>query len=283
MPSWSARGRSPTREVADATADLRRLALDRPELAGPAAALAPVIEVAFARPMGPPRPVDAEAAARAWAGGQPFLRAHPPEVVPSWLAAQVSAILHKLEPTNVDARPFRRAVRRDHDRLAGWGRRLIAGDADGVRLDARGRAIDPDLAVSVLRIGLLPELRRHADALGNPGDRWARGDCPCCGDRPALAELRGLEQALILRCGLCAAGWPGPRLGCPDCGSTDHRDRGLRHVDGEHDRRLALCAACGGRLKIVSTLGPLSPPGLLVADLASVHLDLLHADSRTSS
>jgi len=273
---WSTRGRTSTREVAAATAELARLALDCPELAGPAATLAALIEVAFARPMGEPRPVDRQDAERGWAGGQPYLRVRPPGVDGSWLAAQISSILHILEAKNPHAKTFRRAIRRDHDLLADWGLQLIAGRADEVRRQAEGRAIEPDLAVSVLRIALLPELRRYADALGSPGDRWDRGECPCCGDRPVLAESRGLEQAIFLRCGLCAAGWPGARLGCPDCGSTDHRQREYRYAEGEHDRRrLVLCTACGGRIKVISTLGPLSPPLLLVADLASVHLDLI--------
>jgi hypothetical protein len=50
----------------------------------------------------------------------------------------------------------------------------------------------------------------------------------------------------------------------------------LAFVEGEQDRfRLAICQRCGFRLKIVATLTPLSPPSLLVAELAAIHLDFI--------
>ncbi len=49
-----------------------------------------------------------------------------------------------------------------------------------------------------------------------------------------------------------------------------------RFVEGEQERyRLSQCDGCGFRLKVVATLAPLSPPGLLLAELVTVHLDLI--------
>jgi FdhE protein len=132
--------------------------------------------------------------------------------------------------------------------------------------------------LSVLRLALLPALARFAEPLAPLflGISWTRGDCPNCGQIGTLAESRGLEQRRFLRCGLCAGEWPGDRLRCSFCGETDPQALHYRFVEGDRDRhRLALCDRCGGGLKVVSTLMPLSPPGMLVAELDTVHLDLI--------
>jgi hypothetical protein len=46
-------------------------------------------------------------------------------------------------------------------------------------------------------------------------------------------------------------------------------------VEGQAGRyRLSICETCQGRLKVVSTIAPLSPPGMLVTELAMLHLEL---------
>ena len=98
---------------------------------------------------------------------------------------------------------------------------------------------------------------------------------PTAAARPSWPS-RGLEGRRILRCGLCAAEWPGDRLRCTSCGEADSRALRSTYVEGEGDRfRLACCDRCGLALKVVSTLAPLSPPGLLVTELATVHLDMI--------
>ena len=99
-----------------------------------------------------------------------------------------------------------------------------------------------------------------------------------------LAESRGLEQRISYRCGLCAADWPGERLGCPSCGEAASKALHHSFIEGEQERcRLAHCDTCLYDWKVVSTLTALSPPAMIVADLATVHLDLLAADRRGES
>ncbi len=99
-----------------------------------------------------------------------------------------------------------------------------------------------------------------------------------------LAESRGLEQRIHLRCGLCAADWPGERLRCPSCGEVESKALHYSFVEGEQDRcRLAHCDTCLYDWKVVSTLTALSAPAMIVADLATVHLDLLADDRRGES
>lgn len=54
-------------------------------------------------------------------------------------------------------------------------------------------------------------------------------------------------------------------------------------VEGEANaRRLIHCERCGIRLEVVSTLKPLSPSAIAVAELESIHLDFLCAAAVSS-
>jgi FdhE protein len=111
------------------------------------------------------------------------------------------------------------------------------------------------------------------------GCPWHRGYCPTCGSWPLLGEARGLEQDRFLRCGWCASAWPIDRLHCPFCGNRDHHTLGYLHVEGEEDRhRAGTCDLCHGYVKWVSTIFALSEPQMLVADVATIHLDLAAAE-----
>jgi FdhE protein len=96
---------------------------------------------------------------------------------------------------------------------------------------------------------------------------------------PLLGEFRGLEQTRVLRCALCAAGWEFARLRCPFCDNRDHNQLGYLHAEAEQERcRAATCDPCRGYVKMVATLDTLSMPRLLVADVATLHLDLAAAE-----
>jgi formate dehydrogenase maturation protein FdhE len=59
------------------------------------------------------------------------------------------------------------------------------------------------------------------------------------------------------------------------CGNRDHRQLGYLHAEGEEGKeRAATCDVCGGYVKMVSSLSALAGPQLLVADVATLHLDL---------
>ena len=105
--------------------------------------------------------------------------------------------------------------------------------------------------------------------------RWSHGTCPACGAPPILAELRG-DGERWLRCGRCASSWSFPRVGCPACGTRDHRMLGNLHLDGERDHRRAdRCDGCRRYVKAVAVLEPLGWDEMLEADLATVDLDLI--------
>jgi FdhE protein len=142
--------------------------------------------------------------------------------------------------------------------------------------------IDEQTLVTLLDYASRPTLRAAAAALRDVIDdaRWTRGSCPGCGAPPVLAELRapssGGERERYLRCGRCASAWLYPRIGCPGCGTTDHRSLRYLHGEGEDEfRRAMTCDNCHGYVKEIAVLDPLPPDGLLEEDLATVALDLM--------
>jgi FdhE protein len=266
--------------LAAALADLDRLTAERPELLAAGQTLARVLRVAFLAPTSdvPPH-ADPDLLLAAWRAGVPAFRAgdEPPTLDADDLRRRARSVLDALRPENPDADHFLEALRSGAADLHAWALDGLSDRTAELDAKAASLGIDPGLARSVLRLALLPTLSRLTDRLSpvRPEGLWTAGHCPHCGGPPTLAESRGLEQRRVLRCGLCAAAWAGDRLRCPFCGESDHRRLRQLSAEGESDRyRLAVCEACGGRLRVVSTLVELSPPGILVAELAVVHLEL---------
>jgi hypothetical protein len=279
--------------VRAALQEIDRLTVARPDLAEPGVSLARFVRAAFALE-GSPRPALRpgeegtefliERIRDGWLEGVPAARVVRPALDPGRLAARAGAIAACAGPgPGADAAgPFRDLAATSLGRVEELAMTLLVeGDeALGVALEALG--MGHDFATSALRLVLLGELGDWSARICSHLDEtsWPRGDCPVCAAWPALTEARGLEQRRYLRCDHCGACWPCDRFRCPFCGRADHRHLRYLHAEGEQDRyRLALCDACGGRIRSIATLTPLSPPGLLVAELAMVHLDLIEPGS----
>jgi FdhE protein len=145
----------------------------------------------------------------------------------------------------------------------------VAGAAE--RLD-----LPPEALVTLADFAARPVLR-SARAAVEPlltDARWRRGTCPACGAAPLLAELDAADRERRLRCARCVSAWTFPRVRCPGCGTTNHRKIRYLHGEGEADaRRIEACDGCGGYLKSIAVLEPLSPAALLELDLATAALD----------
>jgi FdhE protein len=145
--------------------------------------------------------------------------------------------------------------------------------------------VDADLLATVAAQAVAPLLRAYAERLlplierlddGSPdGAVWQRGYCPVCGGWPSLAELRGVELALFLRCAACGSGWRSQRLGCPYCGNDDYRSLQTLTIDGERRFRISVCEHCKGYLKVGNAFDPPPPQLLALDDVASLHLDVV--------
>jgi FdhE protein len=171
---------------------------------------------------------------------------------------------------------------------------LVADDGEGVTLANAALERDTEILAAIARRLRVDELAfvtiaDHAarSALRAGAQRvralvaqreWNHGTCPACAAPPLLAELRS-DGERWLRCARCASAWSFPRVGCPGCGTRDHRMLGYLHLDGERDHRRAdRCDACRRYVKAVAVLGPLNWEELLEADLATVDLDLIAAE-----
>ncbi|MFH1469852.1 MAG: formate dehydrogenase accessory protein FdhE [Pseudomonadota bacterium] len=110
------------------------------------------------------------------------------------------------------------------------------------------------------------------------GESPATPRCPFCGSAAALATLgREDEGARTLHCGLCGGSWAFTRVACGHCGQQDQRQLALLMIEPTDPAWLETCKACGVALKTFDLRrlpGDLDP---LVADAASLHLDLLAA------
>jgi FdhE protein len=274
----------PAPEVAEARAELDRLARERPALAGPAGVLRDLLPdlVPDPPPLSLP-PLTPDQARAKRAGGVPLLRgeALAPDTAAVRRRWRRACALLSRQPGGAPARALAAALRRGSLNLEALTRDALAGQPEAVHARAEALGLDAGLTATVLRLGLLPALAPVQAALAPlaDGTAWEHGYCPACGSWPLLGEYRGLEQRRVLRCGLCAAEWGVPRLLCPFCGTRDHRLLGYFSVEGEEGRyRATTCDGCRGYVKMTATLQPLAVLQLLVADVATLHLDLAAAE-----
>jgi len=179
------------------------------------------------------------------------------------------------------ARQIRRAVERQALDLTFVWQALARGDGRQVESTAGDLHLEPGLLRLLAQNSLKPALRVWAQGLASSLDldRWRRGECPVCGTLPILSEIQGTEGARRLRCGLCGADWPYPRLQCVFCANHDYRLLGSLTVEGEEEKyRVQTCEACRGYIKVTVTFEPTPIDFLPVEDLATLHLDLIAAE-----
>jgi hypothetical protein len=265
-------------DLATALADLDRLARDHPDLAEPAHLSSRILAAAFGarRPVIPARlPADAShriaEIEQGWADHAPAFRTITLAFDHDDLARRFLDVCEARSLDKPEAKILVRDMRRGRVDLANL---LLPGLREDPSLPRASLRIDALL--SVIALPTLAPTRRQLEALGAvPPAPYHGGMCPFCGEPARLAEARGIEQHRLLRCSRCAAAWHTPRLACPFCQSANPRHLQIHFLESQPDRaRLLTCHACDGKLKIITTLAPLSPPGLIAADLATIHLDL---------
>jgi FdhE protein len=229
----------------------------------------------------PPRvTLTAEAARAKLADGVPLLRGEPLKLDGKVLLRNWNNACVRLEEIRADgtAKALADAVRRETFDVAGLANAVIAGQHEDIKRAADQAGGELSLVLSLLRFTLYPVLTAMSAELAplRAGCDWEHGFCPTCGNAPLLGEFRGLSQSRFLRCGWCADSWEVSRQWCPFCGNRDHERLSFRHAEGEETRYRALvCEACGGYVKMIATLTALPPLPLLVADAATLHLDLV--------
>jgi FdhE protein len=270
--------------VEQALSELAQLVQARPVLEGPIAFLRVVLPALYREtPHEKAPPLTGQHASAKLAGGVPLLQGEtwqPDEAAFRRRWRHVAAALELREP-GAAAQSLADALRSGALDPGELVRDVLAGRPGQIHTRSEALGLDPGLVATALRLALFPALSHVHAALApiRASHRWDQGYCPTCGSWPLLGEFRSLEQVRLLRCGLCAAEWEFARLRCPFCGTRDHEVLGYLAVDGEDTRyRAATCDACRGYVKMVATLAALTGPGLLVADVATLHLDLVAAE-----
>jgi FdhE protein len=279
---WFGGPKAPPPSVEDARAELDRLSADRPELLPLACWLRELLPDLVPIQATPPT-LSREQAQVKLAGGTPLLRG---EQIRFDLKAfrqrwrRVCGVLEAQQPDGTAA-ALAEAVKGSRLDPGEMTAAVVAGRPEDVRLRAEALGLDAGLATTVLRFTLFPLFTTLEAELGplREGGGWGQGYCPTCGSWPVLGEFRGLDQGRYLRCGLCAASWEAARLWCPYCGCREHERLQFLHAEGEESKyRAAVCDACRGYVKMISTLSAVPPLHLLVADAITVHLDLAAAE-----
>jgi FdhE protein len=259
-----------------ARADLDRLATTRPDLLPLFRWLREILPDLASGGSVPAVPLEQERARAKLSEGIPLLRDEKVAVDEEAFRERWQRACSALE-ADAAARALADAVRDGQLEPALMVDAVVAGRPEQVRDRAGELGLDPGLTATVLRFTLFPVFTAMAGSLrpARAGMSWERGFCPTCGSWPLLGEFRGLEQSRYLRCGLCASEWEIPRLWCPFCGNRNHEQLGFLHGESEDGKyRASLCDGCRGYVKMVSTLSALEPVQLLVADAATLHLDL---------
>ncbi len=274
---WFGRGQVAHPAVEELQAELDRLAGARPGLRPLARwlrELLPELLPAAGRTL---PALDSQRAADRLRSGIPLLRDETLSIDPAALRQRWQRACSLLAAQRPEAAALVEAVDSGRLDLGGMLAAVVRGRPGTVRARAVALGLDPILTTTLLRFTLFMEFTGLAEALAplREGIAWDRGHCPTCGSEPLLGEFRGLDQSRFLRCGLCATGWEVPRQWCPYCGNRDHGRLAFLHAEAEETRyRASLCDACRRYLKMLSTLSALPPLHLLVADLATLHLDL---------
>jgi FdhE protein len=165
--------------------------------------------------------------------------------------------------------------------LAAFAKAVIEWDAPAVDQLANDPVVPPSVLFTIGSCAILPQMYSlHAARTASfSTDEWKASYCPLCGSWPVLAEQRGLEKQLWLRCGRCFSEWRSRHQLCIFCETTDYRKLGYMAAEEEREsRRVNTCNECHNYIKVLATISPLQPGELLKRDLESLELDVAATD-----
>ena len=154
-------------------------------------------------------------------------------------------------------------------------------DQAALRTGAIHRGLSPDLMWLVAELAVSPfahALQRMLFAGVTSGDlqqaldSWNHGYCPACGSWPAVGEVAGGHRTL--RCSFCSCAWELTTYACIYCEDSGGGFVTAAPDDTRKDRRIEVCASCGGYLKTID-VPELSPfPLLSISDIETTDLDV---------
>jgi FdhE protein len=154
-------------------------------------------------------------------------------------------------------------------------------DQAALRTGAVHRGLSPDLLWLVAELAVSPfahALQRMLFGSVTAGDlrvaldAWNHGYCPACGSWPAVGEVVGGHRTL--RCSFCSCAWELTTYACIYCEESGEPFVTAAPDEERKDRRIEVCASCGGYLKTID-VPELSPfPLLSISDIETTDLDI---------
>ena len=153
-------------------------------------------------------------------------------------------------------------------------------DQAALRTGAFHRGLSPDLMWLIAELAVGPfahalQCMLFGNATGDLEaalDAWNHGYCPACGSWPAVGEVAGGHRTL--RCSFCSCAWELTTYACIYCEESGESFVTAAPNEERKDRRIEVCATCGGYLKTID-VPELSPfPLLSITDIETTDLDV---------
>jgi FdhE protein len=219
------------------------------------------------------------------AESEPFLHRKTLRVRPGWTAHALHELASAAAASDDRTLPALRLE--DGTRWPALLAASLTDDRPAIEAFAAELAAPPDVIATLAGYAVTALLHRlpltahrsppssHRPPLTADRSPLTASHCSICAAWPLLAEIRGIEQAVRLRCGRCGGDWAGEWLRCTYCGERDHARLGsLVPEAGPGAATAQHCATCRRYLKVIPVLVPSDPFELLLRDLETVDLDL---------
>jgi len=163
----------------------------------------------------------------------------------------------------------------------------LSRDQAALRTGAMHRGLSPDLMWLVAELAVSPFAHAlqqmlfgsiESGELRHALDAWNRGYCPACGSWPAVGEVAAGHRTL--RCSFCSCAWELTTYACIYCEEGGEAFVTAAPNAERKDRRIEVCATCGGYLKTLD-VPALSPfPLLSISDIETTDLDIAAMENR---
>jgi|GEM_PF-1677623 len=106
-------------------------------------------------------------------------------------------------------------------------------------------------------------------------ERWGRFHCPACGRTSNFSRLQAEDGRRLMYCQYCGLEWNSRYLGCSRCGNDDHKSLSYLTPEDSPALQVFVCKKCKGYLKTYDERKGKDCPELALADILTLHLDLL--------
>jgi FdhE protein len=113
-------------------------------------------------------------------------------------------------------------------------------------------------------------------------ENWLKGNCPVCGNFPAMEKLRREDGKKILWCGFCGTEWHYKRIMCPFCGNEDHNRLKYFFTEGDSSPkkdpfRVDVCDQCKRYIKTIDErkMPENEMPDFFLDNIKTLYLDVL--------